>query len=60
MPRVYFSDKELLAVMVIVENYMLNYPKSCTTEMARQVPERLKKCYELQSYKKAATPKGDD
>ena len=60
MPRVYLSDKELSAVMVIVESYLLNYPNSCTADIIRQVPERLQKCFDLQGYKKAANLKKID
>lgn len=60
MPKVYFSDKKLCAVMVVIESYMLNYPNSCTADVIKNVPERLHKCYEMQGYKKAANLKKTD
>ena len=57
MPRVFMSDKEAAAVVLVVESYMLRYSHSTTSEMLTQVPERINRCIELQGKQKAATPK---
>lgn len=60
MPRVYLSEKEAIAVLVVLENYMTERPLSCTSDMVRKVPERLRVCIDLQCKRRAkkdATPK---
>lgn len=63
MPRVYLSEKEAIAVLVVLESYMIERPLSCTSDMVRKVQERLRVCIDLQCKrraKKGATPKSSD
>lgn len=60
MPRVYLSEKEASALVVIVESYMAQYPHSCATEMLSKVPARIATCIKMQSKRKATDKKARD
>ena len=60
MPRVYLSEKEASALVVIVESYMAQYPHSCATEMLSKVPTRIARCIEMQGKKEKATARPRD
>lgn len=60
MPRVYLSEKEASAIVVLVEDYMMRYPHSCTCDIVAKVPARIARCIEMQGKKKATDRKARD
>lgn len=52
MGQLYLNEKEIVALLVVLENHLDKYPDSLLAEFLAKVPPRLRKVWELQHGKK--------
>ena len=52
MGQVYLNEKEIVAMLVVLDKHISEYPDSLLTEFLAKVPARLRKVWELQHGKK--------
>lgn len=52
MGQVYLNEKEIVAMLVVLDKHISEYPDSFLAELLAKVPARLRKVWELQHGKK--------